>query len=153
MIMNRSLQFATRPVLTVLLLLLVLAATVCLPGRSQAQMLYTDSGTFTWGTKNVWSTSSSGPFTSAWTAYDFADFKGPAGTVAVSGVQQLNGVQFEVTGYVIDGGTLQIGNPSSPPAYFNVVSGGTVAINSAFLEGSGNVQPVDFGTSSRMRAR
>ncbi len=152
MIMNRSLQFATRPVLTVLLLLLVLAATFCLPGRSQAQTLYTDSGTFTWGTNNVWSTSSSGPFTSAWSAYDFADFKGPAGTVAVSGVQQLNGVQFEVTGYVINGGTLQIGSPASPQAYINAVSGGTVTINSA-LEGSNNNAAMNFARRVPMPAR
>src|SRR5271157_1185446 len=55
------------------------------------------------------------------------------------GPPQFNGMQFEASGYV--------GEPFTPPAYFNVVSGGIVTINSA-LENSLNNQPVDFGTSS-----
>ena len=132
--------------LRALLLPLVLATVLCPPSPACAATQYAE-GSFTWGTSSVWATSTSGPFNQAWTAFNYAELLSPTGTISVSGSQSFNGIQFDVTGYVVNGGTLQIGNPSSPLAYISAVSGGTVTINSA-LEGSINSQSVNFGASS-----
>ena len=99
--------------LRALLLPLVLATVLCPPSPACAATQYAE-GSFTWGTSSVWATSTSGPFNQAWTAFNYAELLSPTGTISVSGSQSFNGIQFDVTGYVVNGGTLQIGNPSSP---------------------------------------
>ncbi len=123
--------------------LALLFGSMALAGQALAAPLYFNDagGPLTWKQNDAayanWSTVAGGPYAAVWTGWSDAGFEGTAGTVDVSGNVQFNSLQFDVTGYTIAGGTITIGNPTTPGFY--VVSGGSALITSTMAQsGTGN---------------
>ncbi|WP_211322672.1 beta strand repeat-containing protein, partial [Pseudacidovorax intermedius] len=67
-----------------------------------------DGGTGTWDNSQLMWTDNTGASNSTWVAGSIATFQGTAGTVTVSGTQFIKGLNFNVDGYVLTGGTLSL---------------------------------------------
>lgn len=102
---------------------------------AQAQNRYFDfaSSGSTWenSTTANWGTVTGGPYGTAWNSYANAFFEGTAGTVNVSASNQpyANKLNFTADGYVLTGGTINMGNPGGIDN-FNVTGTNTATINS-----------------------
>lgn len=91
---------------------LVVAAFACAPGSVFAQARFYGGGT-TWDTTTAnWSTVSGGPYNTTWTGTGIATFQGTSGTVGFNTVTATS-VDFSVTGYVLNGNTLNMGGTST----------------------------------------
>ena len=127
----------------------------CLGSIAQAQ---TGPNDYDWNTTSgTWSTSAANGLQSdagpnvVWPGSNTSNafFESGSGTVTVSGLQNVNNIQFDVAGYTINGGTINL--PSSGNAFIyananatigSVVSGGAALINQGnatlFLTNSAN---------------
>jgi fibronectin-binding autotransporter adhesin len=120
---------------TVALVLATAASAACQVGTEQtasaAAYFSWDATRTTWdtGVTADWGGSSGGPYTSTWSNYNNAHFEGTAGTVTVSSVY-ANTIDFDVNGYVLSGGTINIGNPGNQYIKVNGASN-TATISSA----------------------
>jgi fibronectin-binding autotransporter adhesin len=112
-----------------------------------ATMYFTDvGGPLTWNTTNTnWGTVSGGPYTSVNNTYNDDVFEGTGGTVTVSGSVNANSLTFNVNNYVLSGGTIVIGNPTTPGLF--VLTGDTATIGSA-LTTSGAGSTIHIGKAS-----
>ena len=91
--------------------LMALLAVCCLAwaGMATAGPLYYSGTNTAWdnATTRDWATSSTGPYTSAWSGGSDADFLSPAGTVTVSqSITSVNSLNFDVIGYTLTGGAI-----------------------------------------------
>lgn len=101
------------------------------------------AGTWDAGTANWTDQTDSAPGV-IWVAGNTAVFAGTAGTVTVSGVQEIGGLTFDTSGYTIAGGTLDINGTN---ATFDVGAGNSVTISSVIQDsGAGTVQKTGLGT-------
>ncbi len=101
-----------------------------------------DGGTGAWNTSNWTDAADSGPGVT-WVAGDTAIFGGTAGTVTVSGTEQIAGLTFNTDGYVISGGTLDINGASA------ILSAtGTATISSAIQDTGGSPGTVQISNGT-----
>ncbi|MCE5974981.1 autotransporter outer membrane beta-barrel domain-containing protein [Sinirhodobacter sp. WL0062] len=143
---------------TVLAFVVASGATVVLPAIVQAQDLTWDTttgdtavvgGSGTWDAATQNWTADAGATNEAWATGDNATFSGPAGTVTVTGTQEVGNITFSTDGYVLTGGALAYTNAS--PGI--TVTTGTATIGSDIttttgLQKSGNGTLVLSGTNS-----
>ncbi|MFO1521968.1 MAG: autotransporter-associated beta strand repeat-containing protein [Kiritimatiellia bacterium] len=107
------------------------------------------SGT-TWDNSTTanWGTVTGGPYTSTFGSYANAYFEGTAGTITVSGSNQpyANKLNFTADGYVLNGGTINLGNPGGIDN-FNVTGTNVATINSNISQPYGTaIQKIGTGT-------
>ena len=108
------------------------------PAHAANQYFRWSSVTNIWNTTtNFWGAASGGPYNATWTSYNDAVFVVTGGVVNVSGTVQANSLTFNVNGYTLTNGTIQIGNPATPGFY--VTNGATAIILSTVTQsGAGN---------------
>jgi len=111
------------------------------------------SGTGAWDATTTadWGTTTGGPYTAKWTSASTAIFEGTAGTVSVSGtdIPTVGGINFNVTGYKLSGGTLTIG--ANPLIINQYGSGVNFEIDSVIANGSGANTGVAYNRSGSSR--
>ena len=132
--------------------LLLLADIVLCSIPVNAQNLYFDSASSgtTWdaGITANWGTVTGGPYTTTFTSYADAYFEGTAGTMNVSASNQpyANRLNFTANGYVLNGGTINMGNPGGINN-FNVTGANVATINSNISQPySTGIQKIGTGT-------
>lgn len=110
-----------------------------------------DGGTGTWNTANTNWADQDGTLHGAWSDGQFAIFSGTAGTVTVDnsgGDIVVDGMQFAVDGYRIEGGavTLQDGEAIMRVGVGNGAGKGMSATIASELKGNASLNKMDYGT-------
>lgn len=101
-----------------------------------------DGGTGNWNGAN-WTNAADSGAGANWSAGDTAIFGGTAGTVTVSGTEQIAGLIFDTDGYVISGGTLDINGASA------ILSAtGTAVIGSSIADTGGTPGAVQISNGT-----
>jgi autotransporter-associated beta strand protein len=118
--------------------------------HAQSRFFDSASSALVWdqSTTANWGTVTGGPYTSLWTSYADAYFEGTGGTVSVSASNQpySNRLNFTADGYVLNGGTINMGNPGGINN-FNVTGSSTATINSNISQPYGTgIQKIGTGT-------
>ncbi len=95
-----------------------------------------------------WGTVTGGPYTSFWSSYSDAYYEGTGGAVSVSASNQpyANRLNFTANGYLLTGGTINMGNPGGINN-FNVTGSNTATINSTISQPHATgIQKIGTGT-------
>lgn len=103
-----------------------------------------DGGTGTWNASNTnWTNATGSAAGVIWVSGDTAIFSGPAGTVTVSGTQQIGGLTFNSSGYTISGDALDLNGAG---AILSATGGGSATISSAIIDSGGGTVTISMGT-------
>ncbi|MEP5623655.1 MAG: autotransporter domain-containing protein [Hyphomicrobiales bacterium] len=104
-----------------------------------------DGGAGTWNSSNTnWTNATDSAPGVIWVSGDTAVFAGAAGTVTVSGAQQISGLTFNTAGYTISGDALDINGAAAV-----LSASGSVTISSAIIDsGGGGTVTISTGTIS-----
>lgn len=104
-----------------------------------------DGGSGTWNSSNTnWTNAADNASGVIWVSGDTAIFSGVAGTVTVSGTQQIGGLTFNSTGYTISGDSLDINGAAAV-----LSASGSATISSAIIDsGGGGTVTISAGTIS-----